>query len=407
MTFNVLQLIGSFHQGGSERQAVQLARLLKERGGECRVHLATLNGEGHLRAEVEALRLGQIPEYRLTSFYDGNALRQVRRFAAYLREREIDVVHTHDFYSNVFGMAGARLARVPARVASKRETAGMRTPAQRAVERGAFALAHRIVVNAEAVRRKLVSERISDRKIVTVYNGLDTARVRPREDVRREGALAALSLPREEGLRFVTIVANLRHDVKDHPTFLRAAARVRAEVAEARFILAGEGELIEPMRRLAGELGIARDVFFTGRCERVAELLFASDVCVLSSRAEGFSNAILEYMAAARPVVATDVGGAREAIEEGETGFVVPPGDDAALAARIVELLREPERARSMGERGRRVVESKFSCAAQVERTLALYEELLTARARRRSDSGERRGMRRFEGEAGEREARG
>lgn len=134
---------------------------------------------------------------------------------------------------------------------------------------------------------------------------------------------------------------------------------------------------MEPMRALAAEQELAEHAFFTGRCADVARLLAVSDVCVLSSRAEGFSNSILEYMAAARPVVATDVGGAREAVVEGETGHLVSSGDDAALAGRVIDLLREPERARAMGRRGRRMVEEKFSCAAQLERTEALYDRLL------------------------------
>lgn len=397
MTFNVLQLIGSFHQGGSERQAVQLARLLNEggvngSGGRFRVHIATLDGRGMLRPEVEQLGLGTIPEYPLTSFYDRNALRQLRRFASELRAREIGVVHTHDFYTNVFGMAAAALARVPARIASKRETTGMRTAAQAFVQRRAFRLADAIVVNAEAVRRDLLADGVGDDKIVTIYNGLDMRRVEPRANLRRAEALAVFQLPADEGLRFVTIVANLRHEVKDHPTFLRAARRVRDEVPEARFIIAGEGELSDAMRALAAELGIGNDVFFTGRCERLAELLFASEVCVLSSKAEGFSNSILEYMAAARPVVVTDVGGAREAVTEGETGYIVPPGDWEAMAARIVALLRDPAGARAIGARGRRVIEKKFTCAAQLERTIELYERLLSgAPAPARAQRFERR----------------
>src|SRR5262249_55996952 len=119
------------------------------------------------------------------------------------------------------------------------------------------------------------------------------------------------------------------------------------------------------------------DVFFTGRCEHIADLLSISDVCVLSSVAEGFSNSILEYMGASRPVVATNVGGAREAIIEGETGYLVRPGDDETMAARITELLRNPDRARSMGRRGRQVVEQKFSPAAQLAQTEQLYDLLL------------------------------
>jgi glycosyltransferase involved in cell wall biosynthesis len=112
----------------------------------------------------------------------------------------------------------------------------------------------------------------------------------------------------------------------------------------------------------------------------VGDLLSVSDVCVLSSKAEGFSNSILEYMAAARPAVVTDVGGAREAVEDGHNGYVVAPGDDEALAARVASLLEDPERARRMGEEGRRIVEAKFSCEAQLARTEALYESLLAKR---------------------------
>jgi glycosyltransferase involved in cell wall biosynthesis len=131
---------------------------------------------------------------------------------------------------------------------------------------------------------------------------------------------------------------------------------------------------------MADELGVGDAAFFPGRCDRVAELLFASDVCVLSSKAEGFSNSILEYMGAARPVVATDVGGAREALGgNGEAGYLVASGDDEALAARVIELLRDPASARAMGERGRRIVEQKFSAQVQLERTAELYDRLLSA----------------------------
>ena len=374
---NVLHIIDSFEQGGTERQAIQLVRLLQA-SGRYRVHLACLQNRGSLRSEAERLGLGEIPEYPLTSFYDRNFARQLRRLSRFLKEREIEVVHAHDFYTNILGMMGAATARVRARIASKRETEGFRSPLQKRAERGAFLLAHSVVANSDAVRRQLVKEGVRDGKIVTLYNGLDTGRVTVAPGLVREAALAALGLPLEAGRRFVAIVANVQHRVKDHPTFLRAAARVRAAFPAAAFVVAGEGELMDELRRMAAGLGIGGDVFFIGRCERVAELLSISDVCVLSSKAEGFSNSILEYMAAARPVVVTDVGGAREAVTEGETGYIVAAGDDASMAERITRLLLEPERASAMGERGARVVAEKFSCEAQLKRTLNLYDKLLT-----------------------------
>jgi glycosyltransferase involved in cell wall biosynthesis len=366
----------SFHQGGTERQAVQLVRLLRE-SGRYNVHVASLNGEGVLRDEVSRLGFKEIPSYPLNSFYDRNALSQLRRLRAYLREHRIEVIHTHDFYTNIFGMTAAALARTPARVASRRETNHMRTAAQSFVQCRAYNLSHAVVANAEAVRRQLVREGVRARKIAVVYNGLDMVRLAPSAGGRRDEVLASLGLPAQTRRRFVTIVANMRLAVKDQQTFLRAASRVREAVPEAAFVLAGEGELTDHLRALAARLGLEQDAFFIGRCGRVAELLAVSDVCVLSSKAEGFSNAILEYMAASRAVVATDVGGAREAIIEGETGYLVRVGDDETMAERIVSLLKDPARAREMGQRGRRVVEQKFSCEAQLARTENLYDRLL------------------------------
>ena len=374
---NVLLLVDSFDVGGAEGQILLLARLLLE-SGRYGVHLACLNRRGKLHAEAERLGVGEIPEFPLTSFYDRNMARQLWRLRAFLRERDIKVVHTEGFYTNIFGIAGATLARVPARVAFRGETGGWRTAKQNTLERAVFRMASVIHANSEAVKKFLLAEGVPERRIAVVYNGLDLARVTPAPELTRAEALAASGLPTEEGRRFVTIVANMRHDVKDHPMFLRAARRVREAVPDAAFVLAGAGELVPELQRMADELGLGDATFFPGRCDRVAELLFASDVCVLSSKAEGFSNSILEYMGAARPVVATDVGGAREALgEDGEAGYLVASGDDEALASHIINLLRDPAGARAMGERGRRRVERLFSAQVQLERTSELYERFL------------------------------
>lgn len=396
---NVLQLAGSFHQGGSERQAVQTARLLHE-SGRFNVHLACLDPGGPLRAEAE--RLGsEIPSFPLTSFYNRNMAAQLRRFVRYLRAHEIEVVQTYDFYTNVFGMLGATWAGVPVRIAARRETAGLRSPAQQFVERRMFRLAHVVAVNSDSVGREVRQDGVPARKIVTIYNGMDTRRVHPLPDLPRAETLRSFNLPADGTRRFVTVVANMRHPLKDQAMFLRAAQRVHAAVPDAAFVLAGEGELTETYRALAAELGLAQVTFFTGRCARVSELLAVSDVCVLSSRGvEGFSNSIIEYMAAARPVVATDIGGAAEAVVHGETGYIVQPGDDAQMAAHLIELLTDPARARAMGERGLQVVREKFSCSVQLARVEALYDDLLRRRRAPRTRAVE--GVRQSAAQTGE-----
>jgi glycosyltransferase involved in cell wall biosynthesis len=372
---NVLFIIDSFEQGGSERQAMQLLTQLHA-SGKCRVHLACLQNRGSLRAEADQLGIGEITEYALNSFYDLNFVKQLRRLVHFIRENQIDVVHTHCFYTNIFGMTGAFLAGVRARVTSKGETDGFRTPMQKRAERASFRLSHRVIANCLVVQNQLIREGVNPAKIIQHYNGLDLERLKVRAGLRREEALAGFGLPSDR--RYLSIVANLRNPVKDHPMFLRAAARVRAAVPKAGFAIAGEGELMEGLRELAGQLGIRDDVFFIGRCDNVADLLFASEIGVLSSKAEGFANAILEYMAAGLPVVATHVGGTREAISEDETGYVVASGDDKKMAARIIELLNDPQRARVMGERGRSFVAERFSCDRHLQNTLELYDELLS-----------------------------
>ena len=372
MKKNVLQFIGSFHQGGSERQAVQLTRLLTE-NGNVNVFAATLNKEGILLDEIEKLDLPEIPEYKLTSFFNVNFLKQLKNCVQYLRENKIEIVHSHDFYTNVFGITAARLAGIKLKIASKRETGGMRSKAQRIIENGMFKTADKIVANSEAVKNYLIAEGINDKKINVIYNGLDFERLMP-ETTDRAKICAELNLPTDEKIKFITLVANLRHRVKNQPMFLRAAAKVLREFSDAHFILAGEGELKNNLENLAKELKINENVHFIGRCTKIPELLYVSYVCVLTSFNEGFSNSILEYMAAGKPVIATNVGGASEAIVENESGFLIESDDDQALANRLIELLKDEKKADIFGTKGREVVEEKFSLENQLKKTLELYE---------------------------------
>lgn len=378
MKLNIMQLTGSFHQGGSERQAVQLIRLLHQEGS-FQVFPATLNREGVMLGELESIGFTNIPEYKLTSFFNANMIRQVRRCADYIKENDIRLIHSHDFYTNIFGMLAGRLAGVPVRIASKRETGGIRTRGQAFTERQAFKIANAITVNAGAVRDYLVEKQGVERsKISVIYNGLDLERLKPDAKLSREEICTLFGLPNSPKIQFVTIVANLRHDLKNYPMFLRSAKRVLSEVPEAHFVMAGEGELTGPMKQLAADLGISESCHFIGRCGRVPELLSISHVCILSSKFEGFSNSILEYMSAARPVVATNVGGANEAIIDGVTGFLVESDDDQNMSARIIELLQNPDMANKMGAEGSSRVETEFSLSSQLKNIVELYDSLLS-----------------------------
>jgi len=366
----ILQLTGSFHQGGSERQAVTLASMLRH-DGEFEILIAALSGEGPLRSDAVAAGFADIAEFPLTSFYDLGFLRQVKNLARFLSDNKIDLIHTHDFYTNVFGMAAATYAGLNARVASKRETGGMRSKAQDLVEGIAFGRARAIVANSMAVKEHLIGRGIAETKINVIYNGLDIDKFGA---ATSDGVRDVFGLPSD--VCVVTLVANLRHDVKNVPMLLRAAKRL-ADVG-SHFIIAGEGELENDLKAQAAELGIAERVLFIGRCTDVPSLLAASDICVLTSTAEGFSNSILEYMAAGKPVVATSVGGAAEVLVDGSTGFIIESDDDAALAERLGQLLENKVLAERFGAEGKRVVSERFSLTRQLSETKDLYNSILS-----------------------------
>lgn len=370
---SILQIVHGFLEGGSERQMIQMATLLHE-SGDYEVHIASLSTGGVLRSHVERLKI-PIIDFPLTSFYDANMVRQTRRFVSYLKKHRISLVHSHDFYSNIFGMSGSKLAGVGGRIASKRETTGTRTLAQRTVERSAFRLAHAVVANAAAVKDQLIAEGVNSDKIVIIHNGIDLNRFN--ENGNTAEALQRLNLGTLAGRPVITMVANFEYRIKDHPMLLRAAQRVKQEVPEAVFVIAGDGTLRQETEKIAQQLDLTESCLFIGRCASVPDLLAASDICVLSSQAEGFSNSILEYMAAGRAVVATDVGGASEAIVEGETGHLVKAGDDRAMAAKLISLLRDPNKRQAMGINGRRLVQQRFSCENRLTSTSALYQRFL------------------------------
>jgi len=266
---NVLQLGHGFIEGGSERQMIQMVSLLRD-SGEFEVHVAALRGGGVLRSEIERLQIPVI-EFPLTSFYNSSMVQQTRRFVSYLKQHEIKIVHSHDFYSNIFGMTGAALAGVRGRVASKRETTGTRSLAQRTAERGAFKLAHAVVANAGAVKEHLIGLGIPAGKIEIIYNGLDMTRFNLNGDARE--ALQRLNLETLRGRLVISMVANFEHRIKDHPMLFRAAQRVKPEVPEAVFVIAGEGELKAESEKLANDLGLGESCLFIGRCASFPNLL--------------------------------------------------------------------------------------------------------------------------------------
>jgi glycosyltransferase involved in cell wall biosynthesis len=371
----LLKFVTLFAIGGTERQVVAMAKGLDHARFE--LHLACLRCTGELLKQMDTLEHSPLTEYSINNLFNRRALRERIRFASYLRRHRIEIVHTYSFYPNVFAIAAARLAGTPVVIASIRDMGAYLTPLRLRVQRLMCRLAHRVVVNAEAVREWLIADGYAADRITVIRNGLDLSRFAPRppgSKFRHE-----LGLPPKAPL--VAVISRLS-PTKGLEYFLDAAADVAATRADACFLIVGDAaESERPYRQAleahAARLGLARRVVFTGLRLDVPEILSEVAVSVLPSLSEGLSNVLLESMAAQVPVVATRVGGNAEAVEDGVTGLLVPPRDAPALAGAIHRVLDDGQIAVSFGRAGRQRVAERFSMDAAVRETERLYQRLL------------------------------
>ncbi|MGE5815416.1 MAG: glycosyltransferase [Acidobacteriota bacterium] len=356
----VAVFLTSFHPGGTERQTVELIRRLDPSRFSVRVACLHRDGTWAPRA---AERAAEIIEFPISGFAHPSAMRAVRAFAGWCRQRAIQIVHTCDYYANVIGLAGATLARVPVRIGSRRELNPGRSRAQVTIQRVAYQLAHRVVANAPAAARQLGEEGVAADRIRVIPNGLELERFH-----------AKVHGPIES----IITVAHLRPE-KSHDVLLDAFARTTAR-KRLRLRIVGDGPCRPALERQARELGLGRRVEFLGHREDVADLLALSDLFVLPSRSEAFPNSALEAMASGLPVIASAVGGLLDLIEDGRNGLLVPPREAAALATAIDRLVAQPTLAAAIGESARRHVRDRYSFDRMVASVEHLYLTELHAR---------------------------
>ena len=213
---------------------------------------------------------------------------------------------------------------------------------------------------------------ITPERVVAISAGVDSARFHPGvsgKAVRDELGLGAAPM--------VGLVANVRGS-KGHNVFLDAARAVLTAAPETRFLIVGDGVGFEDVKGRVRQLGLEARVHLTGFRRDIPEVMAALDVLALPSiRSEAIPQVIPQALAVGTPVVASTVGGSPELIRDGENGRLVPPADPAALAAAILELLREPERARAMARAGQVMVQARYTIDATMARTTAVYRELL------------------------------
>jgi len=351
--------------GGGERIVLKLASLLPRYGYSASI--LTFSAA----PESPALNSPPCPIYLLPlkRTYSITSLRAAFDLRRFLNRQHVQIVQTFFESSDIWAGFVTKAMSDAKLIWSRRDMGILRTDKHH--------LAYRLMANApdavfavsEQVRRHCIEvDRIDPARVRTIHNGLDLA--------DWIGPLSQRSPPGT----IITTVGNIRR-VKGHDIFIKAAASIAPQFPEVSFNIAGnvlEPDYFAELQALVRDLNLSDRFHFAGGIVNLREHLSAASIFVLPSRSEGFSNAIIEAMAASLPVIATTVGGNAEAVQEGVTGLLVPPDDSGALAAAMTQLVSHPDQARKMGAAGKERVMEEFTTQVMMDRTVATYRNLLS-----------------------------
>lgn len=372
MRISVLHLVTDLSTGGTQMALLRLLERIDRRRFDHRV-CCLLNGDTPVARMIrgtgsDVIDLGMRSKTRVGALW---------RLYGLIDDTRPAILHAWLFHAALAARLVGRLAGVPIVVSSRRAfdfEGTLREPLNRLTA----PLDDRTIAVSETVRRaEIGATGAPSERVVTIYNGIAI------EDYREANGESALRLRRSLGFpadRVVVGSAGRLHREKGFEHLLRAVPRVLAGAPKTVFLIAGDGEAREFLSALARQLGVSEAVVFLGERRDVVSLLPGMDVFALPSLHEGMPNAVIEAMASALPVVGTDRGGTTEVVENGVTGYLVPPADPGALADALLCILRDPARARQMGRAGRERAASTFRIDDTVAKTEALYEELLVER---------------------------
>ena len=365
--YHIARIITWLPRGGIERRLVALLPRLNT--PPFRVSLVCIRERGPLADELRqaGVPVSVVP---LRSRLDPRGLRALTRW---MHEQRVDLVHSHMYRSNVPATIAARLAGVRHVLCQVHNIDTWETRRQQMMDHWLLRWRTAMLAVSNEVKRDIVARlHCPPEQVRVLYNGIDIdeyGSVQPDAQLRHE-----LGIP--QGHRLVVMLARLVAQ-KKHTRFLQALETIRNELPPARVLLVGDGKLRGELEREVETRHLGGMVSFTGHRNDIPQILALSDLSVLTSDKEGFSNTVIESLAAGVPVVATDVGGNSEAIVEGECGLIVQPDDLTGLAGALKKVLTDDTLRHQMSQAAR-VRAQRFSLENMLDETRRLYLELLT-----------------------------
>jgi len=367
----IAHIISSNFFGGPERQVLTHAEHLRRQGLEPLI-ISFRDSEGVCqiidRARDSGIATVVLP---CCSSFDPGVVASLARV---LRERNVSLLVSHGYKSNVIGRLACWLLRLPKLAVSRGWTGeNIKIRLYEKLDRRFLGLADAVVAVSRGQRDKILACGVRPDKVLVIHNAIDPAFASPTSPQTSERR--RLGIPRD-ALCFGT--AGRLSPEKNHEGFIRAASLVLRERPDTHFVIWGEGVLKPTLEGLVRELGLEDRLHLAGFVANVRSHFHELDVFVLPSHTEGLSNVLLEACAASRPAVATEVGGNPEVVIHGETGLLAPAANSQALAQAMLDLAADPHRREAMGAAGRARVEAEFTFEAQTRQYLCLYDRLLT-----------------------------
>ncbi len=374
----LLVVTESLGVGGTESHLIRTLPPLAASGWSVVAFCLTERGERAAQVEAAGIKVYAAPRLsrRKGSFlrYPAHVTLAVNKLYWLMRRWQPHIAHFYLPGPYLVGANVAIAARVPIKIMSRRSLSNYQRnwPLVAQLERRLHTKMDAVIGNSRAVVRQLIEEGIPEAKVRLIYNGIEVSQTPPDRDQARR----ALGI--DDDTLLGVAIANLIH-YKGHRDLVRGLSHVeQALPSNWRILVAGRDHGIgAELEALAVARGISHRIQFLGEYPDIQGLLTAADFGLLTSHEEGFSNVILEGMAAGLAMIVTDVGGNAEAVLHAETGLVVPPRDPKAISDAIIALARDPENRKRFGAAARRRVQKEFSIDKCVEAHADLYQEML------------------------------
>jgi sugar transferase (PEP-CTERM/EpsH1 system associated) len=364
-SLRILHILHSLNTGGLERVAVDLAKGFRNK--DCHVSICCLDGGGGLteeakKAEIKVLFLNKSP---------GIAWGLPRRISKIIREEQSNVVHTHNEAGLVYGVPGAFLAGVSNIVHTEhgKEPNYADHKALHIIERFFLKRVKHVITVSEDLKTRIVKSRgIRSEKVSIIHNGIDTDNFfKPecRYEKRKKLGIGPEIIVMGNIARLVPL--------KNHQFLLGIFKELLKNFANLKLVLVGDGPLMKDLKIISQETGISDSVMFLGERKDVAELLAVFDLFILPSLTEGISITLLEAMAAGKVVIASEVGGNSEIVENGKTGMLIPLGDTSRWVEIIKSIIKNNDIKNSFSENARWAVAKRFGLGMMVESYEKIY----------------------------------